>query len=342
MNLYQSTSRVTIMDVARAAQVSRQTVSNVVNRPERVREDTRTRVQAEIDRLGYRPSIAAQSLRAQRAGAVGIELNTLGEHNLNDVVYPFLVALAIAAPHHRCHMVPFGSSGDQVMVAGYENMTRAHLVDAFILADTHAGDPRPAFLLDAGVPFATFGRVWDDPDFSAWADVDGAEGTGSAVTHLAEAGYERIGFLGWPTGSESGDLRRAGWSRALAETGLAGAEFTGESVQNPVAAFEVAQPLVKALGTGGALVCASDVLAFAATRAAERQGLTLGRDFGVVGFDDSGSARLHEISSVAQPLTEIADYLLGLVGSQLASGQIPTTGRLFKPRLMVRSSSTRS
>ena len=70
--------RATIVDVARAAEVSRQTVSNVVNNPQRVAPATLERVHREIERLGFRPSLAARSLKQERANALGIELNSLG------------------------------------------------------------------------------------------------------------------------------------------------------------------------------------------------------------------------------------------------------------------------
>ncbi|MHB8275552.1 MAG: LacI family DNA-binding transcriptional regulator, partial [Dermatophilaceae bacterium] len=62
--------RATIMDVAQAALVSRQTVSNVVNKPHRVAPDTLERVQREIDRLGFRTNLAARSLSHRRANAL--------------------------------------------------------------------------------------------------------------------------------------------------------------------------------------------------------------------------------------------------------------------------------
>ena len=50
------------------------------------------------------------------------------------------------------------------------------LVDGFILADTRPGDPRPRWLLEHGVPFVAFGRIWDYPELTQWVDVDGRAG----------------------------------------------------------------------------------------------------------------------------------------------------------------------
>jgi len=132
-------ARVTIHDVARMAGVSRQTVSNAVNNPERVHPDTLERVRAAIDDLGYHPSTSAQSLRSRRAGAVGLELHTLGAHNATTA--PFLTALSIHAARHDCHVVPFGSRTGSPMIEGYRAMWAGRLVDAFL--DTpFSGDER--------------------------------------------------------------------------------------------------------------------------------------------------------------------------------------------------------
>ena len=70
------------------------------------------------------------------------------------------------------------------MIEGYRLMRARGLVDAFVLADTHHGDPRPPWLDENGIPFAAFGRVWDDPTNTSWVDVDGAAGTRAAVGAL--------------------------------------------------------------------------------------------------------------------------------------------------------------
>ena len=93
--------KVTINTVAESAQVSRQTVTNALLHPERVHPETLERVRSEIDRLGYRPSAAATSLRSQRAGAVGVELNVLGPGYHNAMMAPFLGRSRLRRPHRH-------------------------------------------------------------------------------------------------------------------------------------------------------------------------------------------------------------------------------------------------
>ena len=240
-----SPQRVTIVDVARHADVSRQTVSNALTHPARVHPDTLERVMAAIDELGYQPSSSAQSLRSQRAGALGVEVNTLGPRSHNETMAPFLASLGMRAGLHGAHVVPFGSPEHSPMLDGYRQMWARRLVDAFVIADTHHGDPRPAWLEENGIPFASFGRVWDDPTFTWWVDVDGAAGTRAGVAHCLAAGYSTIAYLGWPQGSIVGDDRRLGWEQGCATGGAGHAGPETAAVQDLDAARAAARVLLR-------------------------------------------------------------------------------------------------
>ncbi|MGB5952650.1 MAG: LacI family DNA-binding transcriptional regulator [Ornithinimicrobium sp.] len=326
--------RSTIVDVARAAGVSRQTVSNAVNNPERVRPETLERVLQEIARLNYRASSAAQTLRHQRAGAVGTELDGV-TGSPSDVAYPFLVALTIAAPAHSAHLVPFASRESFPLLAGYQDMVRRRLVDAFVLTDTHHGDPRPQWLASEGIPYAAFGRIHDDPSLTSWGDVDGAAGIKMAVAHLADSGYGRIAYLGWPlASSEVGDDRHRGWLVGTDQHGLRRGP-SAFALQDLPGAAAAADLLLSKLEPGDAVICASDVLALGVLHALGRRGWLPGRDIGITGFDASTTARRHGITSLAQPLQDIAHHLLGLVHDQLAGAPAPDMGTLFLPTLTV-------
>ena len=121
------------------------------------------------------------------------------------------------AAAHGVHIVPFGSAEQLARCCRATAEMRARrLVDAFVIADTHHGDPRPPWLEENGIPFASFGRVWDDPTFTGWVDVDGAAGTRAAVAHCAEPATPRSPTSAGRPGSVVGDDRRAGWAAPAA------------------------------------------------------------------------------------------------------------------------------
>jgi len=332
--------RVTIEDVAEAARVSRQTVTNALRHPQRVKPETLERVRAQIDRLGYRPSLAAQAMQSQRSGAVGVELNVLGPNYHNAMMAPFLAALSVESVRHQLHIVTFGSAGTAPTLDAYEQMRQSQVVDAFVIADTHLGDPRPDWLAARGIPFASFGRVWDDPTFTRWVDIDGHHGTALAVDHCRGAGYQRIGYLGWPEGDAAvGDSRREGWRHACRWDNGDLAARQGSAVDELETATLAARPVVAEVGRGGAVVCGSDVLAVGVLHAALRAGLRPGTDLGIVGFDDSELARMHGLTSISQPMETVATHALRLVRESLSGHDgVRSEGVLLQPELTVRAS----
>ncbi len=324
-------ARVTINEVAAHAKVSRQTVSNTLNFPERVKPSTLERVRASIDQLGYRPSAPSQQLRQQRARAIGFELNAIGATR-GDVTHPFLVALSMAAPRRGLHLVPFASDDSRPTVDGYVDTVCRHLVDGFVLVDTHEGDPRPSWLDERSIPWVAFGRIWNNSEATTWVDVDGHAGTEAAVDHLVTQGYDRIGYLGWPAGSPVGDDRRNGWSDATERHGITTTP-QASCEQGIAEATAAAIPLLDEVGRGGAVVCASDMLALGVLHAALRRGWDPGRDLGIVGFDGSNAARMSGITTVVQPLQQIADACVELLHGLVDGASPPQSGLLVRPQL---------
>jgi LacI family transcriptional regulator len=157
------------------------------------------------------------------------------------------------------------------------------------------------------------------------------------VRHLHDRGWDRIGFLGWPAGSPVGDDRRRGWERATQDLGVHHPEWSVETSQDVSRAAESAAQVIDRIGHGGAFVCASDVLAIGAWEVLAERGWRVGRDFALVGFDDSPLAASLRLTSVRQPLAAVADRVLDLLVDPDPSP--PAEGVLLDPELVVRASS---
>ncbi len=335
------TQRATLVDVARAAQVSRQTVSNVLNNPGKVSPETTTRVRLEIDRLSFRPNLAARSLRQRKANALGIELNATGRHRLGNIQDSFLVELTVTAREQDAHIITFAVEDYLEPIAEYERLLATQMVSGFVLTNTRHDDPRPAWLRAHEVPFVSFGRVWDDPAFTAWADVDGGSGTAQGVRHAVAQGYAPIGYLGWPQGSPVGDDRRSGWVAATTELGIHDPTLEEVPPQDLPSAAVAVRSLIERVGTGGAIVCASDTLAFIAYQVMRDDGLRPGSDIGLIGFDDTDFAQEFGLTSVQQPLAEIAQTLLTYLIRAEQGAIPPGHGVLFDPVVIPRRSTDR-
>jgi len=334
--------RATLASVARQAQVSRQTVSNVLNAPDRVRPETRERVRAAIDRQDYRPHQAARQLRTRRSRVIGLRIEPVRD-GINGVVLDrFLHALTAGAQQAGYRIMLFTADDDAAEIRAYDELVGALDLDAFVLTSTHHGDVRTAWLRDKGVPFVTFGRPWGAEGEHAWVDVDGAAGTRAAVEHLVGLGHRRIAFVGWPRGSGVGDDRRAGWHGGLVAHGL---PTRGLDVEAPdgmeSGRYAVARLLDSPAPDGPptGVVCASDSLALGVLAELRRRGLRPGADVAVVGFDDTPAAVIG-LSSVSQPTTEVAEACLRQLRPLLDQTPADSARQiLLPPLLVVRASS---
>ena len=330
----------TLATVAAAAGVSRQTVSNALNSPELLRPDTLERVQRAIDRLGYTPNRAARNLRTRSSQLVGLRLEPAVEGTASGLMDRFLHSLAESTREAGLHVLLFTPEDVNDPLDGYDALLRSAAVDAFVVTDTYRGNPQAAWLEARQVPFVAFGRPWEDPQACfPWVDVDGRAGVRLAVDHLADKGHERIAWVGWQKSSYLGEDRRSGWLDRMHERGLpttklsARGEDTIEFGRRAAhALFEGEQPT--------AFVCVSDTVAMGVLQALVDVGRRAAPDdVAVVGFDDSLAAQVTGLTSVRQPLEEIAVQTVRLLEDRLAMRTSDEPNIILTPELRVRSTS---
>lgn len=335
-------ARPSLETVARTAEVSRQTVSNVINAPHLVRAETLERVRAVIEQVGYRPHRAARTLRTRRSHLIAAKMHAPIDGIGGAVLDMFLYELTRTAQDRDYRVMLFTAQDDADEIANYDQLLGDHDLDAFVLTDTHLGDERTAWLSRRGAAFVTFGRPWGATATHGWVDVDGAAGAYDATRHLIRRGHRRIAFVGWPEGSGVGDDRRSGWARAAAEANLDTSGLTRAVLDNLTAGRFAGADLLDGANPPTALVCVSDSLALGVWTEITARGLTPGRDVAVVGFDDTPTAAVIGLSSVAQPVGEVAKASLSLLQQVIEAaepGAGPPAPVLLLPSLVVRASS---
>ncbi|MET3804530.1 DNA-binding LacI/PurR family transcriptional regulator [Nakamurella sp. UYEF19] len=331
-----ASTRATLGSVAAMAGVSKQTVSNVINSPQMVREDTAAKVLAAIEVLGYRPNRAGAQLRTRRSRVLGLRV----QNRFADAVFDrFLHALTDAAGALDYRLMLYTAADDTAEIKAYDELIDRWDIDGFVLTGTHPGDERTSYLSRTGVPCVTFGRPWDDSGHHPWVDVDGAGGTRAATEHLISQGHRRIGFLGWPDSSGVGGDRLAGWAAALTAADLPLLE-PSRAVNDAGQGRSAAAELLDAAGPT-AIVCASDVLALGAMSEIAFRGKKVGEDIAVIGFDDTDIAEVSGLTSLAQPLVDVAAHSARLIAALLESGSAgPPEQVLLAPELVIRPSSS--
>lgn len=302
--------RPTMADVARLAGVSPTTVSFVINeRPgSGIPEETRARVLAAVQDLGYQPNRQARNLRLQRT-------RQLGYHVPGDMLNASSVfALAFVQPllqeaDRRGYQILVFTTGDDV-VARLDALVAAHAVDGIIISNSSIDDPRARYLAGAGMPFASFGRTEADLPQS-WVDVDNSAAIASIVDHLVAKGHEDIAFVGPRLPGYWFRERLTGFRARARHHGLSvPASWTVQAAPDRVEA--AVDRLLQGRRRPTALVGAADWIAVSAIRAVRGAGLVVGRDVAVTGFDGGPLQWLTDppLTTVRLPFEQVAAALV--------------------------------
>jgi DNA-binding LacI/PurR family transcriptional regulator len=187
--------RVNIKDVARLAGVSPTTVSHALGGQRPVSEATRSRVQAAVAELGYRPHPGARSLKASGTGVIALcAVNATTSSSYADLEYFFRIMQGVTEVAHRREyalvVIPDPSQG-----VYWDRL----LFDGAIISDPAANDVNLRFLRDQGLPYVTIGRDPDRPDEGYWVDDDPEAGARLVLDHLLERGARDVAAITWMT-----------------------------------------------------------------------------------------------------------------------------------------------
>ncbi len=341
--------QVTIQDVARAAGVGRQTVSNVLNGSGRVGAATKARVLEAVTALGYHPHHGARSLRSRRTWQLAYLVPRVQLFPGNYIMQEFLQALAAASGRRGYSMVtavPDGDPRDEM-----RRLIASRTVDAFLLSELQPDDPRVSLLAEAHTPFACFGRT--GPALPQhWVDIDNQAGVAAAVDHVLARGFARIAFVGYRSASRWDQDRLAGFRAGLARHGVppdgAGVLLVDEAGARAKirSLLTGARPGLRTgarLGTRpDAIVAGSDRLAAMVYEVAAELRLRIGHDLGVTGFDGSIAAGLlhPSLTSVTIPVDEIARRVVARALRQVDHGPDPSPGEVVEAPLRVGESTS--
>ena len=306
-----TSDQVTIQDVARAAGVGRQTVSNVLNGSGRVGEAARLRVLEAVAALGYQPHHGARSLRSRHTGQIAYILPPTLLLPSNYIMQRFLQALAAASGQQSYNMVVVVPDGDPR--DAMRRLIASRSVDAFLLSNLVADDPRVALLAEAGMPFAGFGRTGPGMP-QQWVDIDNRAAVVTAVDHLLGKGFTRIAFAGYESGNRWDRERAAGFEAGLARRGIR-ARWSDMLLVDEDSAPDRIWSLLRGrepVARPEAIVTGSDRLAIMIYGMAADLGLRIGRDLAVTGFDGSIPADLLHptLTSVSIPVEDIAERVV--------------------------------
>lgn len=330
--------RVTVIDIARAAGVSKSTVSLVLQGSTVPREETRARVHEAIQRLGYVYNRSAANLRQAQSKIIGIVVN--------DLTNSFFAELAVGMD-----MIVQAAGFVQFLANAAEDVDRQseviasmreHGIAGLILSPargTTAADLKP--LTDSGLPVVLAVRNVPGAKVSGLIS-DNRAGAAAAVKHLVELGHRRIAFIGGFADIQVFAERSRGYREAMVDAGLAVDDEL--IIPTPPSRAGGAEGIARALASNGArptaAVCFNDAVAFGVCDGLRTRRLEPGRDFSVVGYDDVIEARtaVPALTTVSVNPQRMGQQAAQLLLRQIASGVAEAETLRAATRLVVRDS----
>ncbi len=333
-------SQSSIREVAKRAGVSLGTVSNVLNRPEIVAEETRERVKLAIEEIGFVRNGTARQLRAGRSQHIGLVVL--------DVANPFFTEVARGVEdlaNQAGYVVILCNSDDSVEKENhYLQVLEEQRAQGILITPVQSDASYLQRFRQRGIAVVLLDRPSRIKDLCSVA-VDDVRGGEIAVTHLLEQGHERIAFVHGPLSIRQCADRKRGVLRAMKCAGFDPERSVVDITTGTQTAREgekVVEQLLNARIKPTAVFCANDLLALGLMRGLIKRGLSIPRDMAMVGYDDVEFA-----SVLATPLTSIRQpkYELGRAAAELLLDEAnnPTSHQhqhiVYQPELIVRESS---
>ncbi len=344
-----SKKRVSIKDIAAIAGVSHPTVSRALRSEGRISDETRARIVAIAEELGYTPNLVARGLVMQRTRSIGLVVTNIGDpfhaeiiNGVEQVVqaneYSLFLASTTANPEQEVRMV---------------RSFHARNVDGIIIASGQFGEHHTPVLDEIDIPIVLV-STHSSGDRLHSVTHDDRSGADQIMAHLLGQGYHRIVYLGHSHGGRVDNERRAAWREALGGAGLTptlAVDVEETTIEVGLSRVETILKRANAVwgGLPDAIFCYDDLLAIGVISGLRQRGYRIPEDVAVAGFDGLEVAGHIEppLTTLSQPRYEMGVYatelLIELLSDRGSSRRTPhevrMTGELLIRRSTLRSNS---
>lgn len=327
-----------LKDVALRAGVSVRTVSNVVHDAPYVAPATRARVQRALDELGYRPNLAARTLRQGRSGLLGLVVPEIDSPYFGELAG----LLADAAERRGATLVVDQTRGDAARERRLLTGPSGQVVDGLLLSPW-ALSPAEVSARPAGLPLVLLGERYDDS--VDHVGVDSVAAGVDATAHLAASGRRRIAAIGLQPhlANQTALQRVTGYRQALEAAGHRldpDLEVAVERLHRADGARAM-QTLLGLREPPDAVFCFTDELALGALRVAWDRGVRVPEDLALVGFDDVEDGRWSRpsLTTVSPDKAVLAEVAVDRLLDRIAGSREPARSTCTPHRLLIRESS---
>ena len=331
----------TMLDVAKRAGVALSTVSYALNGTRPISEETRQRISAAMEELGYQPHALARGLASKRSRIIAL-LFPAPERGFGITELEFVTSGADAARENGYHLVLWSSEmhdPDEL-----RQLTQQGLADGVVVMEVHLNDERINLLREIGFPFSMIGRCADTTGIG-YVDIDFEQTVQETVSYLSGLGHTNIALLNqsqsaFDAGYGPVVRTHTGFEQVMQATGLKG--ITRFCRAAPRAGYEAFNELLAECPNLTALVTMNERAIPGVMQAIADRGWRIPDDFSLVVI--ASSARMAEMMMPPLTTTDAPTAELGRLGAELLIQQLEAQEQsalqvLLPCQLVVRGSS---
>lgn len=332
-------SKVTIYNIAKAANVSTATVSLALSGNTRIRLETRQRVLEIANQLGYTPNYIAQSLSKKSTNTIGLIVP-----NIDNPLFSQMVSgVETYANAHGYNLILGLSNANKDKELFYFDMLQRERVDGLIVLPTFVESLKEKLSLQ---PITTSrivlcGSSGTNLNSSiSYAKCDNQEGAYLAVSHLISTGRKRIGCIFPVSTQEQCHSRKTGYLTALQKANIDYEEKLVKICEpDDVSIFNATKELLETMHPD-AIFCLYDYCAITVMRAIYSQNLQIPKDISVIGYDNIPMSNYlpTSLSTIDTRSTEVGKMAAQLLIEKITTPDTPTRQLIMKPKLVPRES----
>jgi len=326
---------VTISDVAERAQVSKMSVSRVINGQPGVSEKTRQRILDAVHELGYVPNLRSRNSESK---LIGLLIPDITSTYMGEILRG--VSNAAERLNYGLMLYVTGTKNHTERTSYYLSLLNSSLADGLLMVvpldyETIVDELKAHNL--SYVIIDHHNGTANEPSVTA----TNRKGVHDAMRHLLALGHRRIGFITGRMDIACSQGRLQGYKDGLAEVRLPFDEtLVCEGDFTQPMGFQQGQALLQLPEPPTAIIASNDVMAFGVMDAAKAAGLHVGSDLSVIGFDDifMASQGYPTLTTVRQPMAEMGEAALEMLVTLLQGRTVLNPRRELPTELVIRES----
>ncbi len=319
----------TLKDIAKKAKVSIKTVSRVINDEPMVSKNTRSRVKAVIEELGYQPNLIARSLKKRKSNAIGIILPDIGNPAFTEMVKGCMDSLNSSGYYTFLGSYEDDPNKEEEFIRDFNSM----FIDGLIIIPSITENRDISIFEKINCPMVFIDREIDGLNMDTVIS-ENRNGVYRATRHLIKIGHKKIVFLGGLNTVKPSRKRFEGWKKALDEKKLFIEDLVFWGNFSIESGYLLMSQALEKLDSIDAVFAGNDIVALGAMNAIKDKNLNIPGDISIIGYDDMFFSQYlnPSLSSVAAKL-----FIQGKTAAELLLKRIKNPTDIKPKRIVIES-----